>query len=44
MFSDKYSFIRISYVSLQVIAMYIVNPSGEMELAESRSEEFITIK
>lgn len=26
-----------------VIAMYIVNPTGDMELAESRSEEFINI-
>lgn len=41
---DIYSYhLNLLSCYYQVIAMYIVNPTGDMELAESRSEEFINI-
>jgi len=39
----SYHLINLLNATMQVIAMYIVNPTGDMELAESRSEEFINI-
>ena len=41
--NNSYNLINLLSCYYQVIAMYIVNPTGDLELAESRSEEFINI-